>query len=76
MADENNEVADAYVTLCVHAGIAAPDVICCASLGEHAQGENHSEAIGPENTAAGGAKLEQRCADREMGSAPCSTGVV
>lgn len=46
MADESNEVADAYVTLCVHAGIAASDVICCASLGEHAQGENHSEAVG------------------------------
>lgn len=22
------------------------DVICCASLGEHAQGENHNDAIG------------------------------
>jgi len=32
--------------LCVHAGIAASDVICCTSLGEHAQGENHDEAIG------------------------------
>lgn len=46
MADENEEVADAYVTLCVHAGIAAADVICCVNLGEHAQGESHAEAIG------------------------------
>ncbi len=46
LADEHDDVADAYVTLCVHAGIAASDVICCARLGEHAQGENHEEAIG------------------------------
>ena len=26
-------------------GIAAADVICCARLGEHAQGDNHGEAI-------------------------------
>ncbi|MGC7098675.1 hypothetical protein ACPZ19_28730 [Amycolatopsis lurida] len=45
LADEHEDVADAYVTLCVHAGIAASDVICCAKLGEHAQGENHDEAI-------------------------------
>lgn len=45
LADEHEDVTDAYVTLCVHAGIAAADVICCASLGEHAQGENHDEAI-------------------------------
>jgi hypothetical protein len=43
-ADGHEDVADAYVTLCVHAGIAASDVICCASLGEHAQGEDHGEA--------------------------------
>lgn len=41
----------AYVTLCVHAGIAASDVICCASLGEFAQGESHNEAIGLLNKA-------------------------
>lgn len=45
VADEDDEVADAYVTLCVHGGIAAADVICCARLGEHAQGEDHNEAI-------------------------------
>lgn len=26
-----------YVTLYVHAGIAASDVICCANLGQHAE---------------------------------------
>lgn len=43
-ADDANEVADAYVTLLVHAGIAAADVLCCAALGEHAQGDSHTEA--------------------------------
>ena len=33
LADDANDVADAYVTLCVHAGIAAADVICCKRLG-------------------------------------------
>ena len=42
---DDHEVADAYVTLCVHAGIAAADVICCARLGEHHQGVNHTEAV-------------------------------
>ncbi|MBE1498714.1 hypothetical protein H4696_005814 [Amycolatopsis lexingtonensis] len=28
----------------MHAGIAA-DALCCAGLGEHAQGENHSDAV-------------------------------
>lgn len=46
LADEHEDVADAYVTLCVHAGIAASDVICCSRLGEHAQGEKHNEAVG------------------------------
>lgn len=36
---------DAYVTLLIHAGIAAADVICCARLGQHAQGESHVEAV-------------------------------
>jgi hypothetical protein len=38
------ENADSFITLCIHAGIAASDVICCARLGQHAQGENHTEA--------------------------------
>ena len=45
LADEDGTVADAYVTLCVHAGIAAADVICCARLGLHALGDDHNQAI-------------------------------
>jgi hypothetical protein len=44
-ADGEADVADAFVTLCIHAGIAASDVICCARLGQYAQGEDHSEAV-------------------------------
>ena len=40
-----DEMTDAFVSLCVLAGIAAADVICCARLGIHAVGENHNEAI-------------------------------
>ncbi len=43
--DEARELTDAYVTLCVHAGIAAADVICCARLGEHSRGEDHAGAV-------------------------------
>ncbi|HWE88046.1 MAG TPA: hypothetical protein VG317_01120 [Pseudonocardiaceae bacterium] len=46
MAGRDEDVADVYVTLCVLAGIAAADVICCVRLGEHARGENHNEAVG------------------------------
>lgn len=44
-AADEADIADAFVTLCVHAGIAASDVICCARLGLHAQGEDHGEAV-------------------------------
>ena len=44
-ADDEHEVGDALVTLCVHAGIAATDVLCCVALGEHAQGEDHNQAL-------------------------------
>lgn len=44
LADDSNDVADAYVTLCVHAGIAAADVICCKRLGEHSRGEDQSRS--------------------------------
>lgn len=44
-AEDEAEVGDAFVTLCVHAGIAASDVICCASLGHHPQGDDHQHAI-------------------------------
>lgn len=45
LADEHQEVADAVVTLCVHAGIAASDAICLAALGQHAQGHDHKDAV-------------------------------
>ena len=45
VAEEGDDVADAFVTLCVHAGIAAADVVCCAVLGEYAHGENHHDAV-------------------------------
>jgi hypothetical protein len=45
LADQAKDIADAYVTLLVHAGIAAADVICCARLGDYAQGANHNDAI-------------------------------
>jgi hypothetical protein len=42
---DDGSSADVFVTLCVHAGIAAADAICCARLGEHAQGDSHHEAV-------------------------------
>jgi hypothetical protein len=39
------DLLDAHITLCVHAGIAAADVVCCARLGERATGHNHQEAV-------------------------------
>ncbi|WP_282945331.1 hypothetical protein [Cellulomonas endometrii] len=45
LADEASEVADAYVTLCVHAGIAAGDVVCAARLGRYSRGEDHAAAV-------------------------------
>lgn len=44
LADED-DLLDSVVTLCVHAGIAAADVVCCVRLGEHATGQNHTEAV-------------------------------
>jgi hypothetical protein len=44
-ASDESDIGDAYVTLCIHAGIAAADVICCIALGAYAQGEDHSEAV-------------------------------
>lgn len=44
-ADWEAAAPDAFVTLCIQAGIAAADVICCARLGEHAQGQDHNEAV-------------------------------
>ena len=45
LVDDESELIEASITLCVHAGIAAADVICCARLGQHAVGEDHSQAI-------------------------------
>jgi hypothetical protein len=45
LADDEADVGDAMVTLCVHAGIAAADVICCKALGHHVQGDDHLQAI-------------------------------
>lgn len=42
---DDQEIADAFVALCVHAGIAAADVICCARLGMLHSGESHNEAV-------------------------------
>jgi hypothetical protein len=44
-ADDQEEVGDSLVTLCVQAGIAAADAMCCQALGEHAQGEDHAQAL-------------------------------
>jgi len=44
-ADEEAEVGDAFVTLCIQAGIAASDTICCEALGHHAQGDDHNQAV-------------------------------
>lgn len=46
VADDDDELGDAFVTLCVHAGIAAAEAICCQALGEHARGRDHNEAVG------------------------------
>lgn len=46
IADDEAEARDAVVTLLVHAGIAATDVICCTTIGRYAVGAgNHNEAI-------------------------------
>lgn len=44
LAEDEADVADAWVTLLIHAAIAASDVICCTHLGVHSQSENHAEA--------------------------------
>ena len=42
---DHPERANAWVTLYILAGIAAADVICCRALGQHAQGDNHVQAV-------------------------------
>lgn len=36
---------NAAASLFVEAGIAAADVLCCRRLGEHAQGQDHNDAV-------------------------------
>src|SRR5205823_5471895 len=45
LAADETDVSDAFVTLLVHAGIAAADAICCRVLGEHARGDDHGQAV-------------------------------
>lgn len=45
LADDEADVGDAFVTLCIHAGIAASDTICCEALGHHVHGDDHNQAI-------------------------------
>lgn len=42
---EERELTDAYVALCVQAGIAAADAICCSRLGEHSVSDDHASAV-------------------------------
>jgi hypothetical protein len=44
LAGDAADVSDAYVTLCVHAGIAAADTMCAHQLGRYTGGDNHHEA--------------------------------
>ena len=44
-ADDEADVGDAFVTLAVHAGPAAANALCCVSLGEHALGDDHQQAV-------------------------------
>jgi hypothetical protein len=44
LADEETLVATTVVSLCILAGIAAADAICCLTMGHHATGDNHAEA--------------------------------
>lgn len=42
---DDPDVSDALISMRVHAGIAAADVTCCARLGHHASGEDHTAAV-------------------------------
>ncbi|HTR74112.1 MAG TPA: hypothetical protein VMH33_02500 [Solirubrobacterales bacterium] len=43
--DDEAEVGDSVVSLCILAGIAASDVLCCKALGHHVQGDDHQQAV-------------------------------
>ena len=44
VADGDSELDDDYVTLCVHAGIAAADVICMRRLDRYSRSKHHDDA--------------------------------
>lgn len=73
---DEKDLIDAYVTLCVHAGIAAADVIRCARPGQHSSGPGHEEA----NRAAApsrcttGSRAEDSPSPRERGGAAKARG--
>jgi hypothetical protein len=46
LADDEDNVGDSFVSLCVLAGIAASDVLCCRAPGHFVQGEDHQQAVG------------------------------
>lgn len=43
--EQHPERANAWVNHYILAGIAAADVVCCRALGQHAQGDNHLQAV-------------------------------
>ncbi len=45
LADDAAVIGDAYVTLCVHDGIAGADTITATRLELHHTGDNHNEAV-------------------------------
>lgn len=45
LAGDAADIGDAYVTLCVHAGIAAADTLCAHHLRRYTSGDNHNEAV-------------------------------
>lgn len=45
LADDEDEVGDSVVSLCVLAGIVASDVLCCRALGHFVQGVDHQLAV-------------------------------
>lgn len=55
-SEEGEEVGDALVTVCVHAGIAASDVLCCKALGHYVQGDDHQQAVNEVSKVAPGGK--------------------
>jgi hypothetical protein len=45
LADDATDIGDAYVTLAVHAGIAAADTLTAHRLDLHNTGDNHQDAV-------------------------------